>query len=169
MNNTCPICFYTALFDPPYDVNGYGSDEICPCCGFHFGYDDFPDKESVLSVYHTIYMPYIGDYEQMAISEDSQVVDIGTSFIFRILFLMSNIHDFSHIRFDGIMLSGINFGKLNFQNSSFRGCLLIGCNFDGCDLRGADFSSASLQNADFRNAIIDDTTIFSILLLSSIP
>ena len=116
---------------------------------------------SVFSIYHTIYMPYLANNRKMLIAEEQQVVDIGTSFIFRILFLMSNIHNMRQIGFDGIMLSGIEFGKHNFQNCSFRGCLLIGCDFDGCDLRGADFSAASLQNADFRNAIIDDTTIFS--------
>lgn len=116
---------------------------------------------SVLSIYHTIYLPYLTNNEQIALAEESHVIDIGTSFIYRILFITSNLHDLSRIKFDGIMLSGIEFGRHNFQNSSFRGCLLIGCNFDGCDLRGADFSSASLQNADFRNAIIDDSTVFS--------
>lgn len=116
---------------------------------------------SVLSIYHTIYLPYLANNEQLSLAEESHVIDIGTSFIYRILFVISNLHDLSHVKFDGIMLSGIEFGKQNFQNSSFRGCLLIGCNFDGCDLRGADFSSASLQNADFRNAIIDDSTVFS--------
>jgi hypothetical protein len=116
---------------------------------------------SVLSVYHTLYLPYLKNNEQIALAEESHVIDIGTSFIYRILFTVSHVHDLSHLKFDGIMLSGIEFGKHNFQNSSFRGCLLIGCNFDGCDLRGADFSSASLQNADFRNAIIDNSTVFS--------
>ena len=37
--NTCPVCNYDGLFDPPYDENGYGSYEICPCCGFQFGLD----------------------------------------------------------------------------------------------------------------------------------
>lgn len=116
---------------------------------------------SVLSIYHTIYLPYLAHNERLALAEEPHVVDIGTSLIYRILFITSNLHDLSYIKFDGIMLSGIKFGKHNFQNSSFRGCLLIGCNFDECDLRGADFSSASLKNADFRNAIIDDSTVFS--------
>lgn len=116
---------------------------------------------SVLSIYHTIYTPYLSQHEHILIADTSHVVDISTSFIFRILFPLSNIHDLSHLSFDGIMLSYLSFGKHNFQNSSFRGCLLIGCDFDGCDLRGADFSGASLQNADFRNAILDETTVFS--------
>lgn len=98
---------------------------------------------------------YLTNHEQIALAEDAHVIDIGTNFIYRILFVLSNIHNLSHIKFDGIMLSKIEFGKHNFQNSSFQGCLILGCDFDGCDLRGADFSSASLQNADFRNAIID--------------
>lgn len=46
MNNICPVCDYNGLFEPPYDANGVGSDEICPCCGFQFGCDDYPDKEA---------------------------------------------------------------------------------------------------------------------------
>ena len=42
--NICPVCNYDGLFDPPYDENGYGSYEICPCCGFQFGLDDYPDN-----------------------------------------------------------------------------------------------------------------------------
>ena len=42
----CPVCFYPYLYEPPYDEYGYASDEICPCCGFQFGYDDYPEKES---------------------------------------------------------------------------------------------------------------------------
>lgn len=45
MKNKCPICNYNDLYDPPYDSRGYGSCEICPCCGFQFGYDDYPNKE----------------------------------------------------------------------------------------------------------------------------
>ena len=35
----CPVCGYPELSEPPWD-NGAGSDEICPSCGTHFGYDD---------------------------------------------------------------------------------------------------------------------------------
>jgi len=46
MEFTCPVCFYNGLYAPPYDRRGVPSDEICPCCGFHFGYDDLgPDKD----------------------------------------------------------------------------------------------------------------------------
>jgi transcription initiation factor IIE alpha subunit len=36
----CPVCGYTGLYEQPYDKNGCASYEICPCCGFEFGYDD---------------------------------------------------------------------------------------------------------------------------------
>ncbi len=45
MTYKCPVCNYKGLYEQPYNVQGYGSDEICPCCGFQFGYDDYPDKE----------------------------------------------------------------------------------------------------------------------------
>jgi hypothetical protein len=40
MGYTCVVCYYDGLYDPPYDVRGIASDEICPCCGFQFGFDD---------------------------------------------------------------------------------------------------------------------------------
>ncbi|MEK4485686.1 hypothetical protein MHH81_08785 [Psychrobacillus sp. FSL H8-0484] len=40
MENICLICGFNELYDPPYDEKGGASDEICPCCGFHFGFDD---------------------------------------------------------------------------------------------------------------------------------
>ena len=37
---TCPICGWGDLeFQPRSETTG-GSYEICPCCGFQFGYDD---------------------------------------------------------------------------------------------------------------------------------
>ncbi|NOW06122.1 hypothetical protein [Clostridium beijerinckii] len=41
----CPVCNYNELDEAPYNLHGYGSYEICSCCGFQFGYDDYPDKE----------------------------------------------------------------------------------------------------------------------------
>jgi hypothetical protein len=35
----CFVCGYSDLVDPPWD-NDAPSDEICPSCGIHFGYDD---------------------------------------------------------------------------------------------------------------------------------
>lgn len=40
MKYTCPICGYNKLNEPPYDEHNCASFEICPCCGFEFGYDD---------------------------------------------------------------------------------------------------------------------------------
>lgn len=40
MKNMCLVCGYNELYEPPYDERGVPSDEICPCCGFQFGYDD---------------------------------------------------------------------------------------------------------------------------------
>ena len=36
----CPICGYIGLDEQPYDENRCASYEICPCCGFEFGFDD---------------------------------------------------------------------------------------------------------------------------------
>lgn len=35
----CPVCGYPELDEPPY-LNGQASFEICPCCGYEFGYND---------------------------------------------------------------------------------------------------------------------------------
>jgi hypothetical protein len=35
----CPVCGYDCLYEAPWN-DGVGSDEICPSCGTHFGYDD---------------------------------------------------------------------------------------------------------------------------------
>lgn len=35
----CPVCGYERLNEPAW-TNGIASDEICPSCGTHFGYDD---------------------------------------------------------------------------------------------------------------------------------
>ncbi len=35
----CPVCGYDGLLEPPWS-NGAASDEICPSCGTHLGYDD---------------------------------------------------------------------------------------------------------------------------------
>lgn len=45
IKNSCPVCAFNGLFEPAYDEEyGYPSDEICPCCGFQFGLDDYPNK-----------------------------------------------------------------------------------------------------------------------------
>lgn len=45
MKHICPVCGFDGLREEAYDANGYGSLEICVCCGFQFGYDDYPDKK----------------------------------------------------------------------------------------------------------------------------
>lgn len=40
MAYTCPICGFPALERCPHPPQGGASDEICPSCGFQFGYDD---------------------------------------------------------------------------------------------------------------------------------
>lgn len=41
MKHTCPVCGFKGLAEPPYDHEGNHSHEICPCCGFQFGFDDY--------------------------------------------------------------------------------------------------------------------------------
>jgi transcription elongation factor Elf1 len=37
---TCPVCGYPDLKEPPRPAAGSGSNEICPSCGFEFGFTD---------------------------------------------------------------------------------------------------------------------------------
>ena len=39
VGHICPVCGYDGLFDAPWDGSS-PSDEICPSCGIHFGFDD---------------------------------------------------------------------------------------------------------------------------------
>ena len=39
MSFLCPVCGFPDLSEAPW-TDGGGSDEICVCCGTHFGYDD---------------------------------------------------------------------------------------------------------------------------------
>ncbi|BCG59454.1 hypothetical protein [Paenibacillus sp. URB8-2] len=37
----CHVCGYPELNEPPWGINGESSSfNICPCCGFEYGYDD---------------------------------------------------------------------------------------------------------------------------------
>ncbi|MBU5351929.1 hypothetical protein KQI74_06535 [Paenibacillus barcinonensis] len=40
MKKICLVCNYQDLHEAPYDHRGVPSDEICPCCGFQYGFDD---------------------------------------------------------------------------------------------------------------------------------
>ena len=35
----CPVCGFDGLYEEPWSGDS-ASDEICPCCAIHFGYDD---------------------------------------------------------------------------------------------------------------------------------
>lgn len=43
---TCPVCGFRGLVEPPYNAHRVPSHEICPCCGFEFGFDDVAKEES---------------------------------------------------------------------------------------------------------------------------
>ena len=45
MTYQCPVCGYPSLHDPPRSVAGGASDEICPSCGYQFGFTD--DAEGI--------------------------------------------------------------------------------------------------------------------------
>jgi transcription elongation factor Elf1 len=36
----CPVCGFDGLSEPPYDKQNQPSYEVCPCCGFEFGFDE---------------------------------------------------------------------------------------------------------------------------------
>lgn len=40
MKHQCPVCGYPDLEDSPHSLGGGASYEICPSCGFQFGYTD---------------------------------------------------------------------------------------------------------------------------------
>ena len=40
MKHTCPVCGWPELREPPRTAEGAASFEICPSCGFEFGFDD---------------------------------------------------------------------------------------------------------------------------------
>jgi hypothetical protein len=40
MNHPCPVCGWPHLHLPPRSESGGASFELCPCCGFEFGFDD---------------------------------------------------------------------------------------------------------------------------------
>ena len=42
----CPVCGYDGLEEPAYDETGEPSFEVCSCCGFEFGFDDFVEHKT---------------------------------------------------------------------------------------------------------------------------
>lgn len=45
------VCNYDGLYEPPYDERDIASDEICPCCGFHYGYDDYDKDKTIYKIW----------------------------------------------------------------------------------------------------------------------
>lgn len=43
MSYICPVCGFSGLDRPAYNDYGGASHEICECCNFQFGYDDFSE------------------------------------------------------------------------------------------------------------------------------
>lgn len=42
----CPICgVINAVKKNPWNENGFASQDICPCCGTHYGEDDWAETE----------------------------------------------------------------------------------------------------------------------------
>jgi hypothetical protein len=60
IRHICPLCGYPDLKDPPYDLYGAPSFDICPCCGCEFGYKRDDHLVQRLTVYiqfiHTIFL-----------------------------------------------------------------------------------------------------------------
>ena len=42
----CPVCGFDGLGEAPFSVQNEGSHEVCPCCGFEFGFDGGNDPEA---------------------------------------------------------------------------------------------------------------------------
>ena len=40
----CPVCGFDGLAEEPYGKNNEPSHEVCPCCGFEFGFDGSNDS-----------------------------------------------------------------------------------------------------------------------------
>lgn len=43
MKYVYPVCGYDELTEQPYDAAKNSSYEICSCCGYEFGFDDFSE------------------------------------------------------------------------------------------------------------------------------
>ena len=50
-DTTCPVCGFPYLLEPAW-TDDEPSDEICPCCGTHFGYDDFAQTAADRAIRH---------------------------------------------------------------------------------------------------------------------
>lgn len=46
MTYTCPVCGFDKLQEIPFDKKNNPSYEICPCCGFEFGFEGDNSKHT---------------------------------------------------------------------------------------------------------------------------
>lgn len=46
----CPVCGFDGLKEPPFNDHNEPSHEVCPCCGFEFGFDD-ASSQGTLNVF----------------------------------------------------------------------------------------------------------------------
>ncbi len=47
--HTCPVCGFNGLKEPSYGKSDEPSYEICPCCGFEFGFDGDNNNQAVFT------------------------------------------------------------------------------------------------------------------------
>lgn len=47
----CPVCGFDGLKEPPYNKDNQPSYEVCPCCGFEFGFDSSDTTEDSYKAY----------------------------------------------------------------------------------------------------------------------
>lgn len=59
MNYICPICGFDKLVIPPYDEKGNESYDICLCCAFEYGVDDF--NYGLVNVFERYRMDWINE------------------------------------------------------------------------------------------------------------
>ena len=48
-NYICPVCGFDKLNEPPFDRKGLPSYEVCPCCGFEFGFDGIANRSAFIA------------------------------------------------------------------------------------------------------------------------
>lgn len=117
---------------------------------------------SILPIYKAIYMPYLTKDQRMELADSSsQRINIGTSFIYEIIFRLANCHDHTFLKFDDILFSLLTFPDWDFSHSSFCNCLMRYTNFGKSNLQAVDFSGANLDYSDFRKATINSKTCFA--------
>jgi hypothetical protein len=51
----CPVCGFAGLKEPPYGKENLPTYEICPCCGFEFGFDG-DNNQDVFSAFRKLWI-----------------------------------------------------------------------------------------------------------------